>query len=307
VPISSFFGGLQRFAGQKLGEAQRAYQQADKSLGGWLPGGGTASPLTRSKQEGERRLLERYNRAIDSQSAAVDYVGKPGRFAGEGRVLNAIRAVTTAGANPIGVATGNPEEIKKVANYYGSFPDVTNQYDLSTNMFLRYLSGTGAEGLKVSPELGKQLYSDIRQQETKFINPETQNSIFLGGKAPDYVKTKVATGATPVYYGGLSDAVAPNRAVLPTDVGQRWQLATSLGSFWTRAKDPSNAYTIENEKYDFVYAPRKKGGTTAGENVTFLPTNPVDIGRRIVQQGYGKPFSYSADVSPTGNVEFNPR
>lgn len=48
MPISSFFGGLQRFAGQKLGEAQRAYQQADKSLGGWLPGGGTASPVTRA-------------------------------------------------------------------------------------------------------------------------------------------------------------------------------------------------------------------------------------------------------------------
>jgi hypothetical protein len=48
VPISNFFGGLQRFAGQKLGEAQRVYQQADKSLGGWLPGGGTASPVTRA-------------------------------------------------------------------------------------------------------------------------------------------------------------------------------------------------------------------------------------------------------------------
>jgi hypothetical protein len=48
VPISSFFGGIQRFAGQKLGEAQRAYQQLDKSAGGWLPGGGVASPVTKA-------------------------------------------------------------------------------------------------------------------------------------------------------------------------------------------------------------------------------------------------------------------
>jgi hypothetical protein len=48
VPISSFFGGIQRFAGQKLGDAQRAYQQLDKSAGGWLPGGGVASPVTKA-------------------------------------------------------------------------------------------------------------------------------------------------------------------------------------------------------------------------------------------------------------------
>jgi hypothetical protein len=48
VPISSFFGNVQRFAGQKLGEAQRAYQQLDRATGGWLPGGGAASPITKA-------------------------------------------------------------------------------------------------------------------------------------------------------------------------------------------------------------------------------------------------------------------
>lgn len=48
MPVSSFFGGVQRFAGQALKQAQRAYGQADKATGGWLPGGGTASPLTRT-------------------------------------------------------------------------------------------------------------------------------------------------------------------------------------------------------------------------------------------------------------------
>ena len=48
VSVSSFFGGVQRFAGQAAGQAQRAYSQLDKASGGWLPGGGTASPITKA-------------------------------------------------------------------------------------------------------------------------------------------------------------------------------------------------------------------------------------------------------------------
>jgi hypothetical protein len=48
VSLSSFFGGVQRFAGQALGQAQRGYTQLDRVSGGWLPGGGVASPVTRA-------------------------------------------------------------------------------------------------------------------------------------------------------------------------------------------------------------------------------------------------------------------
>jgi len=54
VPASSFFDGVQRFAGQVLGQAQRSYSALDRASGGWLPGGGTASPLTRSAQDVNR-------------------------------------------------------------------------------------------------------------------------------------------------------------------------------------------------------------------------------------------------------------
>ena len=43
---------------------------------------------------------------------------------------------------------------------------------MNTNMMLRYISGTGAEGMKVSPEIGRQLYSDIQEQERLFQDPE---------------------------------------------------------------------------------------------------------------------------------------
>ena len=48
MPLSSFFDGVQRFAGQALGQAQRSYTQLDRASGGWLPGGGVASPVTRA-------------------------------------------------------------------------------------------------------------------------------------------------------------------------------------------------------------------------------------------------------------------
>jgi hypothetical protein len=48
MSLSTFFSGAQRFAGQALGQAQKAYQKADRATGGWLPGGGTASPITRA-------------------------------------------------------------------------------------------------------------------------------------------------------------------------------------------------------------------------------------------------------------------
>ena len=44
MPISNFFNQVTRKAGEIWG-------QADRALGGWLPGGGTASPLTRSAQQ----------------------------------------------------------------------------------------------------------------------------------------------------------------------------------------------------------------------------------------------------------------
>lgn len=44
MPISNFFNQATRKAGQVWG-------QADRALGGWLPGGGTASPVTRHVQQ----------------------------------------------------------------------------------------------------------------------------------------------------------------------------------------------------------------------------------------------------------------
>ena len=229
------------------------------------------------------------------------YVGQPGRFAGQGQLLNAVRATTQAGTNPVSVALGNPEAVKKVSGYYAQNPEMQNEFDLNTNMFLRYLSGTGADGLKVAPDVGKQLYSDIQKQEQKFTDPqyrEMQISAFSPN--PDYIKENLLKGRIPVYYGGVSDAVSPHKSTLPIDKGERWQLQNSLGAHW--AEPSKDGYAIQGEKYNFVYAPIKKGGREDRQNMSFLPVTPADIGRNIVSQGFGNPFTYNLDVNSSGQV-----
>jgi len=233
--------------------------------------------------------------------------GTPGRFAGQGQLINALRATMAAGANPIGIAFGNEKDVSKVASYYKERPELQNQYDLNTNMMLRYISGTGAEGMKVSPEVGKQLYSDIQKQERLFQDPEYRSLQINSPSNPAYMRENILRGNTPVYYGGLSDSPAPHRAQLPTDEGERWQLSKSLGSFWAKPNRGDQGHTID-ESYDFGYAPESKGGFKGGaESRFFLPTSPANVGRRIAQQGYGAPFKYSMDVQPDGQVTVYPR
>lgn len=282
-----------------LNRIGQGYKGADKRLGGWLPGGGVASPLTRARQEGERKMAEKI------KQQAEQYTGQPGRLAGQGQLLNAIRATTQAGTNPMLVALGNPNAVKKVSEYYAQYPEMQNEFDLSTNMFLRYLSGTGADNLQIAPNVGKQLYSDIQKQEEKFTNPEYREmQISPLSQNPDYIKENLLKGRTPVYYGGYSDAVSPHQAQLAIDKGERWQLQNSLGSYW--AEPTNNGYAIQEEKYNFAYAPVEKEGRKDRQGISFTPVNPTNIGRNLVTQGFGQPYTYSLQVSPNGIVKVIP-
>ena len=282
---------------RKAGDIWRG---ADRAVGGWLPGGGTASPLTALKQKGEREMATR----INNQNS--QYTGQTGRFANKGSFLNALTAITEAKANPVAVALGDSAEVGKVSKFYSDFPNLQNQYDLNTNLFLRYLSGTGASGLKVTPEVGRQLYSDIKTQEQKFNDRELRDLVINSPNNPSYIKENILKGRTPVYYHGSSDAVVPFRTALPTDIGERWQLNNSLGSFWADPKDSGDEYTIKNERYNFRYAPENKEGVRGASEVTrAIPASIADFGRGLVRSGYGTPFTYSLDVNKSGNVRVN--
>lgn len=286
---------FQRF----LNQVSQKYKEADKTLGGWLPGGGVASPLTKARQEGERKMAEQIKRQSEQ------YVGQPGRFAGQGQLLNAVRATVQAGTNPVSVALGDPRAVKKVSEYYAQYPDMQNEFDLNTNMFLRYLSGTGSDGLKVAPNVGRQLYSDIQTQEQKFTNPQYREmQISPLSHNPGYIKENLLAGRIPVYYGGYSDAVSPHQAQLAIDKGERWQLQNSLGSHW--AKPTDNGYEIQGERYNFAYAPVGKEGKKDRQGMSFLPVTPADIGRNLVTQGFGNPFTYGLNVDKSGIIKVIP-
>ena len=317
MPLSSFF----RKAGQ-------VWSQADSALGGWLPGGGTASPLTRAKQEGERELARRRQESLARQSASYDYQGKPGRFAGQGQALNALRAITQAGANPVGVVLSNPKEIQKVSEYYAANPDIQNEYDLNTNMFLRYLSGTGADNLQIPQTLGRQLYADIKQNKEKYSDPAfMQSALSEPGQRPWYGE-KLKEGYVPLYYASgdvgpetvlqrrfgdatPSEQKSAYKAMHTGTTGEQWQLRNSLGSAWVEPTITDSKYTIKDETYNFGYAPKDKGGfltdTSFWKRPLLLPVSPDMIGRGIVTQGYGKPYKYDLDVDSTGNVKVNPQ
>jgi hypothetical protein len=285
---------FQRF----LNAATAKYKEADRATGGWLPGGGVASPLTRAKQEGER------NMANQIRQQSQQYAGQPGRFAGRGQLSNVIRAATQAGTNPVSVALGDPKSVEKVSQYYAQYPEMQNEFDLNTNMFLRYLSGTGADGLKVAPEVGKQIYSDIKQREQQLINPQYRESIINNPINPSYMKQGLLAGRTPVYYGGSSEAIVPQESLLPTDKGERWQLDRSLGSYWAEPTD--DGYTIKDERYNFGYAPVNKEGIKGASDIKSIPGSITDIGRNLVKQGFGNPFTYNLNVSPSGVVKVYP-
>lgn len=313
---------MPNFFQQFLNQVSSGYKEADKRLGGWLPGGGTASPLTRSKQQGERELAGKYNQMLNRQSAANNYVGQPGRYADQGQTLNALRAITQANVNPIGVITANPKDIQKLSQYYAQNPAVQNEYDLNTNLFLRYLSGTGAEGLKIPQKTGQQIYSDIKQNQEKLSQPGFIESIINDPSVVPFKKQRIQEGSVPVYYGlGAELQNAPDRTPTenkplfqlkaPGDIGQQWQLRNSLGSYWAEASGLDNSYIIKNEKYDFGYAPKSKGGFVP-DNANFLsrpsftPISPDMAGRAIVSKGFGSPYSYSLEVSPNGTVKVIP-
>ena len=226
----------------------------------------------------------------------MDVAGKFGNLVG-----GPIQAFTKAGVNPMAAITQNKKELDKAFGFYQNNPGELNNLGLKSNMLMRYLSGVGAKGLQFPEGTGNQLLTDIREQDAKFRDPTYRQEVIDSANTPEYIKQGLLKGRVPVYYGGMSDAPAPIKSQLAIDVGQRGQLSKSIGSFWAQPT-PGGGYTID-EKYDFGYAPMDKGGVKEAQNYdTGLDMNPSNIGRRLVQKGYGNPYSYQIQLSPEGGL-----
>ena len=312
MPTSSFFNPLE-FAQGFARKVSEGYRTADKALGGWLPGGGTASPLTRQRQEGERAIAKRYQQSLDRQSAMghgqanTPYVGKPGERSSKMGIPNALDVLNRAGANPFGFVMQNPNDLTLVKKYFTENPDVTNQYDLPTNMFLRYYTGVGAKGMQLSPEQGKQILSGISIAQQDLDTPEERQKYFedTQNTFPAYAasyKKKVQSGMVPI---------ATERSLPPDG-----ELNYSLGRHWAKPL-PGGGYEID-EQFDWGYAPKNKGGSSeAGQRAIQQSSEqtpswyaalsgPAALAENLVTKGYGNPFSYRLRISPTGEVQTQP-
>jgi hypothetical protein len=221
-------------------------------------------------------------------------------------VPNAIGASLEAGVNPVKIAIGDKTGISQLSAYYGARPQEANKYDLSTNLFLRYLSGAGKEGLTLSQDQGRAIRSSIEEQKARLQDPvRREQASTLLDSAWKGASAGLDKGDTPVWIQGSSDAIAPLPGRIPADRDGRGELVNSLGSFWA-SPAANDSYRVQ-ERYNFTYATDDKDGNpahreTARRIAAANPLYPKAIGARITSLGYGTPFDYELTVGPDGSA-----
>jgi hypothetical protein len=215
------------------------------------------------------------------------WAGEAGQFAAKGSFQNGLDAINKAGASVMGFLQGKSNDIELVTRFYSKNPEVANQYDLPVNLFVRYISGIGAKGLKVSQPQGQKV---LKQIEAAKQNLPAMVAWTEQNMRPDHVasyKRNIAKGMIPVSGASPRDAEIDN----------------SLGRFWAMPqKDGSYLIT---EDFNFSYAPKGQGGDdkrAAGMRRAIPSLSPVAQAQRLVSGGYGKPFKYTLRIWPDGRV-----
>jgi hypothetical protein len=282
---------------QFLNRAQRGYGQVDKNLfGGLLPGGA-------ARQKPEQPKWKQDLGSTNTKQKQP-WVGRPGQFRNSWQPLNVIDAIDKAGANPLGLAQANPNDIKLVSNYYRQNPQVANQYDLRTNLFLRYMSGVGTKDLEIGPETGREIYDVI----TKSHEPIQGMKNWTDGAAMERLYAtygqdsgalqRLGKGHVPVRYDNNFGNMNYGKT----------ETAFGLGQFWAEPQK-DNSYIV-SDKYDFFYAPKDKGGTDEATNKRLqdatknkIILNPVQAGTKLLTMGVGTPYPIRLQVYSDGRVE----
>lgn len=219
--------------------------------------------------------------------------------------------VWDAGVNPLGIVAGNKDDIRRLADFYGAQENQErlNKMPLDSQLFMRYLSGKGAEGMSIDQERGKAIKQAILDSEANLRSPKRQAILdHIRAQYGDSHIQRMRQGDVPVYFGGSSEGINLPQTV-PSDKPYRNELKNSLGSFWA-TPNQDGSFDIE-DRYNFNYAPGNKEGWNDEEEARrremlrqqlSTSLNPSDIGRRIVMQGEGQPYSYRFRVQPDGTV-----
>ena len=222
-------------------KAGEIWGKADRALGGWLPGGGYGSPLTQYVK-GKHKFV-------------------PGQRTLEGDVAGALNTAATFAANTRPAVKkaleSSPEFVKSTVS------SGLNQLPASMNLFGRYYTGIGNEGLAFSKQYKDKLFGMV--QEADKAQPGQLSSM----KEEEAAMTQFANqSADPSIYKPTNDMLAEvrsnirrmeggdirfkTRAGREDDTDSLGGYGTSLGSAWF-TKTPDGSYTAD-EKYDFMYA-----------------------------------------------------
>lgn len=314
MPLSSFFGGVRRFAGQALGQAQRTYKELDRAAGGWLPGGGVASPVTNYVQQ------------------RPDF-RKPERRTLEGDIAKSLNSTAEF------MAATRPAVKKAVHNS----PDFAqkmlstglNQLPASVNLFGRYYTGLADKGLEFSKQYRDKLFRSVEEEsrlmpyaleqlkgfETMF--KESRPTLPVEKTILNDMLANIRSDRKRIEEG---DIQFKSRAGSADDVDSLGGLGTSIGAAWF-SKTPKGGYKTD-ETYDFVYAGADKKNPvplgpypgafqppTSSENMAYMAAQSI-LGRKskfatgkgssspesmfaraIVSKMESDPFNYTLEIN----------
>ena len=276
VPLSDFFTGVQRFAGQ----VAQKYGEVDKSLGGWLPGGadnpyiGKSTPYF-SRPPARSNFLNAPGKVVPAFSPP------PSPFEKDlGRAVNT-GATAIANVQPVvkNLVTGSPDFVQNAVS------TGLNSLPISANFFGRYYTGLGNKGLELPTSFINDARTALQENAPKTpialkslqdAEPREQNNLndLRQGNIPSQYKYMLSgmnkEDVKTALYQEINNSLAENRSnqkqfragYVPIVADQfgggsrnpnpLTSLGTSLGSAWF--KPTSEGGWTAKDKYDFEYA-----------------------------------------------------
>ena len=234
MPISNFFNQVTRKAGE-------IWNKADRATGGWLPGGGVASPLTGYIQ------------------------GRPDSRRPERRTLEGdiAKSLNSAAAFAASTRPAVKEAVQNSPGFVrGGLSAGLNQLPASVNLFGRYYTGLGDKGLEFSKQYKDKLFGMV-EEESKLM-PYVLEQI-KGTESMMEEMRQADRGPNPRAYNDMlaeirsdlkrvekGDIRFGSQAGRNDDTNSLGGYGTSLGAAWF-SRTPKGGYKTD-ETYDFAYA-----------------------------------------------------
>jgi len=260
MPASSFFGGLQRFAGQ-------AYGSLDRFVGGVLPGGADSSIIGKSKPYFERPDVQSVINKMPQGTPFSPTVFSSPFEKNLGKVIDTA-ASGIAGARPVVQSMLSSPPLRETTS------SVLNQLPVSANLFGRYFTGIGSQGLKLPQSFIQDTGNAVRSSAAGITELkkrfEVQRSQAEGNLSRikegqhigvDYKTVNDSLAEIKSFQNKLNQGYVPvETAYSSKDTNPLTSLGTSLGRALFKPTDKGGWKT--EEKYDFAYGGADKTTTT---------------------------------------------